>query len=113
MNINLEMNDDLTILNMDGALDINGIKTLKENMQTARQNKAKKVILNFEDVSTVQSSILKDLLTPLRAMTLVGGIVGICGMSTGVHKILQTGAFYQHVKVYENLEDAKKEMGAL
>jgi stage II sporulation protein AA (anti-sigma F factor antagonist) len=96
----------LTILRLSGAMDLKGALALKEKFQEVRKAGAMNVILNLADVTSITSSVLQHLLTPIRALTLVRGVVALCDMSNSVQKILQTAMFYPMLNIYKCEEDA-------
>jgi stage II sporulation protein AA (anti-sigma F factor antagonist) len=99
-------NGNLTVLRLSGAMDLKGATALKEKIQEVRKAGAMNVILNFADVSSITSSVLQHLLTPIRALTLVRGVIALCDMSNSIQKILQTAMFYPMVNTYKCEEDA-------
>jgi len=100
----------LTIVYMQGDIDLDGVLALKEKIQDLRKSGAMTVLLNFAEVSKVNSSVLQHLLTPIRTLIMVSGTVAICNMSSSVQKFLQTAMFYSIVRVFTNEEEAIREL---
>lgn len=101
------------VLNLEGVFDLDGVKSLKDAMQDVRRSGSVFIVLDFTRVQQVQSTCLKEMLTPLRALILVQGRAGFCGMSQGVHRIIKTAPFYQSIDVFETKEEAVKKFEEL
>jgi len=108
MIMTISEHDDIVVFHLEGNLGLDAIRLLKDHLQQKRKDGILKIVLDFKEVSNVQSSVLKELLTPVRAMLFVQGIVGLCNMSKSIHRTLQTGLFYKGVLVYDTLDDALK-----
>ncbi|RJP23444.1 MAG: STAS domain-containing protein [Candidatus Omnitrophota bacterium] len=105
--------DSVAILDLDGALDLDGSQLLKESIQQERKKGSMKILLNFTGVTSVMSAHLQNLLTPIRALTMIKGTVGLCGMTPSVQKTMRTAMFYKIVKVYETEAEALSELKLL
>lgn len=104
--INVREHGKIGILDLNGALDRDGVQVLKETFQTVRKKGAMIVILNCSGVTTVLSSQLQFLLTPIRTLVSIKGQVVLCCMKENIHKIFKTAMFYSIVKVYQTEEEA-------
>ncbi|MBI1388823.1 MAG: STAS domain-containing protein [bacterium] len=100
----------VTVLDLTGTLDLDGINLLKEKIQEIRQGGATKIVLNFDRVNSVQSTVIPQLLTPIRALTLLKGRVAFAGMNDPVHKTVKTAMFYSIIIVSEDVESAVEEL---
>lgn len=96
----------LTILKLEGDIDLTGALALKDRIQDVRKSGAMNLILNCAGVTTVSSSVLTHLLTPIRALTLVCGSFALCNMSRSVQKTMQTAMFYPLILAFDNEDEA-------
>ncbi len=102
----------LTILKLKGDIDLDGATKLKEKIQEVRKSGALIILLNFAEVSTVRSSVLHHLVAPIKAITLISGVVAVCNMSDSVHKFIKTSMFYSMLEIFESEEDAVEKFAA-
>ena len=106
LNIESKPHGNLTIIKLSGDLDLDGATKLKEAIQESRKSGSLIVLLNFSDVTTVRSSVLHHLVAPIKAITLISGVVAVCNMSDSVNKFMKTAMFYSMLEIFENEEDA-------
>jgi len=103
--VEIRKKDKICIIDLNGALDLDGAKLLKESIEKARKESGGKILINFTGVRNVQSSVLQSLVTPIKVVASIGGIVGFFGMSPGVHKMMKSAMFYPIITVYETEEE--------
>ncbi len=113
LEIQTRKENNISILHLEGTLDLDGSQQLKETIQQERKNGAMKILLNFSGVSSVMSTHLQNLLTPIRALTMIKGTVAICGMSQSVQKVVEKGMFYQLAKIYKTEEEALEDLNLI
>lgn len=106
LTLETEKHSKTAVIFMVGALDLDGIRSLKDKIQELRKAGFINVVLDFSKVVTIKSSVLSELLTPLRALTIMQGQVGLCGMTVSTHRVMKTAPFYKSMKAFETKEDA-------
>lgn len=98
--------NDVTVMRCAGSLDLDGAGELKKCMNDSRSEGNFKMVLNFAEVKNIQSSVLQQLVTPIRANTAIGGAIIFCHLSEPNHKTLKTAMFYPICKVFDTEEEA-------
>jgi anti-anti-sigma factor len=102
----------IAILTCSGNIDLDGVTELKSKINECRTAGNMHILINMTEVTNVQSSVLQHLLTPIRVIVSIRGLVVLCGMSEPIHKVVKTAMFYPIVKVYDTEEEALKDLTA-
>lgn len=98
----------VAVLSCAGTLDLDGANELKAKLNDTRAAGNLKIILNFREVTNIQSSVLQHLLSPIRAIVSIGGALVFSDMGAPLQKVLKTAMFFPIVKVFETEADAMK-----
>jgi len=110
LTIKVRSHGDIVILDLAGILDLEGANFLREKIQEERQKGFLKFILNCSLLTNIMSTYLQNLLTPIRSLVLIRGVIAFCNLTPSNHKVLKTSMYYFIIKVFETEEEA---LGAL
>lgn len=102
--------DGVAVLRLDGAMNLDGAREFKDQMQAIRKTGVDAIVVDFSKVDMCQSQVLQHLTTPIRAFSMLGGKIAFCCMNDSVHKVLKTGMMFSMVDVYDDVESAIEEL---
>ena len=98
--------DKIAILKCAGTLDLDGAAELKQKINEARADGYFKIIINGREISNINSSVLQNILTPIRVIVSIKGKIVFCELSEPCHKVIKTAMFYPIIKVCDTEEEA-------
>ena len=88
MTLSEEKNGKVFVLGLSGKLDIEGSKMLVERMTQILNGGERYIVLDFTDISYINSSGLRGLLLVAKQMASSGGMLILAGMSDPNQKVL-------------------------
>lgn len=103
MNVNTRERDGVTIIDLEGKITIGvGDVALRDAVQEAVNNGARKLLLNMEGVTTIDSSGIGEVVSAYTTVTNRGGKIRLCALPPKVADILQ---ITQLITVFDVLDD--------
>ncbi|MFL6196172.1 MAG: STAS domain-containing protein [Thermoanaerobaculia bacterium] len=107
MNVNVRQNGDVTILDLRGKITIgSGDVALRNSIQEVMNTGAKKVLINMNDVSTIDSSGIGELVSAYTTATNRGAKLKLYNLPAKVSDILTITQLITVFDVFDNEEDA-------
>lgn len=101
----------ITIIRFKGAITSTAIPTLNKNIgDYAKEPLDRHVLLDFKDVTDVDSSTIASLLMLLNNVTKSNRKLGVINVIQELKSLLQIQKFESLITVYENEEEALKEL---
>ena len=95
--------DGITIISVTGEINITTSPELKK---TFEKNTSKKVVVDLEKVTYIDSSGLATLVEMLKKMKGQGGSLGLSGMSDKVRSLFEITKLDKLFSVFKNQQDA-------
>ena len=109
--INVYEKDGVLIAIMKGEIDNYVTRAYREIIDTKiLSNDLKYLVLDFKDVSFVDSSGIGFIIGRYNLMKKENGIIFLSGLSDYCEKIFMISGIYRLIKCYKTLDIAKKEM---
>ncbi len=109
LKVSKHMYNRVSILNLTGDLDYDGILALEGAIHELWKSGAGQILLNFSGITSVMNAYINSLFTPIQAITEAEGTVALCGLNSKTHKTLKRAIFYPLVKIYDSEIQALKE----
>ena len=110
-NINIYEENNILIARINGEVDNFVTKDFREQIDYQILNKnLKHLIIDFQDVSFVDSSGIGFVIVRYNLMKKENGIIFLSGLSDYCEKIFMISGIYRLIKCYKTLDIAKKEM---
>ncbi|HLE83232.1 MAG TPA: STAS domain-containing protein [Thermoanaerobaculia bacterium] len=107
MRVNVRQREGVTILDLKGKITIGvGDVALREAIHQALAAGANKILVNLEDVSTIDSSGVGELVSAYTTVTNRGGRLRLLNLPPKVADILQITQLITVFDVYEDEEEA-------
>jgi len=98
--------DDLGIVSVSGEVDLETASQLGDHALDALRDVSPHVLLDLTDVTFMDSTGLKVLLSIQRRADLAGGSFAIAGASRSVRKILSVTGLDQTFTIHETVDEA-------
>jgi anti-anti-sigma factor len=109
MEIKENIQDNITVLDLFGKIDVNSAKTFQEKFSEIAGRGDKYVILNCENLSYVSSSGLRVFLMFLKHINKIGGKLVITAMNEIIYEVFEISGFLPIFNISKTIEEAKKE----
>ena len=106
MVINESTQENATILQMSGSLDVRTGGLYKQAIEKSKDSGKKCLILDFQDVSFIDSSALGFLHLSAKELTTNDMVLRIASPSDSVKKILELVNMQKTIPVFPNINDA-------
>ncbi len=101
-----------TIVDLSGRITLGeGSSTLRETVRDLVSKGQKKIILNLEDVSYIDSSGIGELVSSFTTVSNQGGKLKLLHLQKKVHDLLQITKLYTVFDVYTDEAAAVKSLG--
>jgi anti-sigma B factor antagonist len=110
MNINIEENDDIAIVSLEGNLDTNTAPESEERVNEIIENGSKNIIFDLTKTGFVSSAGLRIFLASTKKLSIKGGQVKLCGPNDVVKEILEISGFNTIMGVLDSVEKGIKEI---
>ncbi|MBP2627128.1 MAG: putative anti-sigma factor antagonist [Firmicutes bacterium] len=91
-------------------VDASNAKGVEANLSELINSGTKKIICNFSQNEYISSAGLRVFLTILKALQRSGGKIVLCGLNPYVREVFDMAGFSQLFKIFENEEEAIKNM---
>jgi anti-sigma B factor antagonist len=98
--------DDLAIVSVSGEVDLETASQLGDHALVALRDVSPHVLLDLTDVTFMDSTGLKVLLSIQRRADLAGGSFAIAGASRSVRKILSVTGLDQTFTIHDTVDEA-------
>jgi anti-anti-sigma factor len=99
--------DDLTLINLDGRLDIAGAEAIDDQFSFATATRPKRIIVDLAQVDFLASIGVRILFTAARAQSARGGRIALAQPSPMVHKVLTTAGVDQMIPIFDTVDAAR------
>lgn len=93
MNISSTQQNDVTIVTLDGRLDVVGAPEIEEQGQTLIQNGCTRLLLDMSSIDYISSAGLRSLLALAKAMKSVDGKMVLCCLSAMAREVMGISGF--------------------
>ncbi len=107
MKIDRKDDDGITILSIDGEIDLYNAPDIKDIVNKLVEEKKMKVIIDLDKVTYIDSSGIGALISSLSNLKKNQGRLKVCNVSGSVHKIFTLTKLTNFFELYDSLEDAK------
>ena len=108
MKITTVLKEDILICSIDGEIDINTSPQIKKAFDKLAKDKQKKVIINLEKVSYVDSSGLATLVEALKNFRAYGGKLKLTSLSGKVKSLFEITKLEKLFDIVDREEEALK-----
>ena len=98
--------DDLAIVSVGGEVDLETASQLGDHALDALRDVSPHILLDLSDVTFMDSTGLKVLLSIQRRADLAGGSFAVAGPSRSVRKIITLTGLDQTFRVYDTVDEA-------
>ena len=109
MKIREERSQDICIYNLEGEININTSGELRKAFDNIIKNNDKKVLIDFKDVSYIDSSGLATLIEMLQRLKRIGGNLRLTSLNERVKNIFEITKLYKLFDIFDARQDALKE----
>jgi anti-anti-sigma factor len=109
MKISEEKLNDIVICNAEGEIDINTSPELRKAFDGFIRDNLKKVLIDFSNVSYIDSSGLATLIELLQRLNKIGGKLNICNVSEKIKNIFEVTKLHKLFKIFESRDEALQE----
>ena len=106
MNITEEKKDGITICNISGEININTSPQLRKSFESFVEANTAKIVVDFSQVSYIDSSGLATFIELLQRLKKVGGTFRICSMSQKVKNIFEVTKLHKLFEIFDTREAA-------
>lgn len=106
LRLEIEESDDTLIATARGVIDFFSAGTLQEQLNTALNHGATRLILDLEAVTFVDSSGLALLISIQRRMQAAGGWLRLVNPHAQLRRVLQTTNLEGHFHIYDDADQA-------
>lgn len=109
MHLRFEKHNNILIVNLIGELDHHNAEEVRVKIDDRiDRDEIKKVILNFERVSFMDSSGIGAVIGRLRKVNSKGGTLCVTNIGSGVNRVFEISGLYKIVRQYKNVDEALK-----
>ena len=109
MQINERKVDEVTILELSGEIDINTSPEVRKAFEQLIKEQRKKVLLNFTEVTYIDSSGLATLVEMLQRLKRFGGTLRLCGLSEKVRGLFEITKLDRLFSIFSSEEESLKD----
>lgn len=89
MNIKIDQKNNVWVCRMDGEIDINTAPQIKKAFDKILSEKREKILINFEEVSYIDSSGLATLVEMLKNIRSYGGKLKLSSLSSKIRSLFE------------------------
>jgi len=104
--ISQKQNNDVTILDINGDIDINSSPEMREAFENIANAKTMKVVINLNEVSYVDSSGLATLVEMLKKTRSYGGKMRLASLAPKVKSLFEITKLEKLFDIFDTEEDA-------
>lgn len=109
MQINERKVDEVTILELSGEIDINTSPQVRKAFDQLIKDQRKKILLNFTQVTYIDSSGLATLVEMLQRLKRFGGGLRLCNLSEKVRALFEITKLDRIFSIFPSEEEALKD----
>lgn len=102
--------DGTIIISIPKRFDIDAVPLVENELRPIIGKKPERVLFDFSGTDYISSAGMRVLLSSLRAITEIGGIVGLSSLCRQVMYIFEISGFNKIFTIYETREKALKKM---
>ena len=106
MEISSEFLNDVKVVRLEGNLDTNTSSSAQEFLNSAIDEGAAKIVVNFERVDFVSSAGLRVLLATAKRLGSSGGTLRVCGLNETVSEVFEISGFSTILSVFPTESEA-------
>lgn len=106
MNIETEVNDGISVLQIDGKIIGDAVGILKSEIETQSQQSNGKLILDLESVPLMDSSALGTIVSALTHLKKIGGKLVLLSPQKAVSNVLAITRLDTIFEIYQDLQAA-------
>ena len=106
MEISSEFLNDVKVVRLEGNLDTNTSSSAQEFLNSAIDEGAAKIVVNFEKVDFVSSAGLRVLLATAKRLGSSGGSLRVCGLNETVSEVFEISGFSTILSVFPTESEA-------
>ncbi len=108
MNIKIDQKNNVWVCRMNGEIDINTAPQIKKVFDKILSEKREKILINFEEVSYVDSSGLATLVEMLKNIRSYGGKLKLSSLSSKIRSLFEITKLEKLFDISNNEEEALK-----
>jgi len=109
MKIAEDKQDGVLISRIEGEININSSPELRKAFDDYIRRKTKKIVVDFSQVTYVDSSGLATLVELFQRLKKIGGKLRICSLSEKVRNVFEITRLVSIFEIYDDAEKAVKE----
>jgi len=98
--------DGVVILDIDGEIDLYNAPEIKDTIKAQMDGGHKKIIINLENVSYIDSSGIGALISSLSNLKKIGGGLKIINVYDSVRKVFELTKLTSFFEIYDSEEEA-------
>ena len=102
MKISIREEDDVKIVYLEGEMDTNTSPEVMEELDKLRNNGAKKILLNLENLDFVSSAGLRVFLATAQQLQASGGGFRVCMLNQEIKEVFDISGFSTLLMVFDN-----------
>ena len=106
MEISSEFLNEVKVVRLEGNLDTNTSSSAQEFLNSAIDQGAAKIVVNFEKVDFVSSAGLRVLLATAKRLGGSGGSLRVCGLNETVSEVFEISGFSTILSVFPTESEA-------
>jgi anti-sigma B factor antagonist len=106
LNIEIGAHEGNSIVAISGDIDMYSSPLLRKSLMLCVQKKTSPLLVDFRDVSYIDSSGIATFVEALKGMMAFGGRLKFFGMSPAISEIFSFSKLDKVFEIYENIEDA-------
>jgi len=106
MQINKTKQEDVTICHINGDIDINSSPDIKKTFDELTKSEEKKIVVNLEEVSYIDSSGLATLVEVLKKTKSYGGGLKLSNLADKVKGLFEITKLEKLFQIYDTTEQA-------
>jgi len=102
MKISINVEDDVTVVTLEGELNVDDSIMLRGAFLKILKEGAKEVMVDFEKVSFVGSAGLATLIEMMQMLRKAGGKLGCCNINSNIRGLFEITKIHKLITIYEN-----------
>lgn len=110
MDINVEKENEVTIVSLNGRLDAGTAPALEEKLNGIAGEGETKVLVDCRELDYISSAGLRVLLAMAKKFKKNNGQIALCTMSPAVKQVFEISGFTSIFPIYANRDEALKGM---
>lgn len=101
--------NDVTVLAVDGEIDLNSSPTMRKKFEELINKNVSKIIINFQNVSYIDSSGLATVIEMLQRLKKVQGQLRLTNMSEKIKNLFEITKIDKLFQMYTSEQDALRD----